>query len=230
MPAALATPKTAVAPKKRRPVARPATEPETMADVIKRLGGVPADRVLMRPTPGTATEEDALDERFCELVDGTLVRKALGHEESRLGVILGYFIEDFLGERNVGFTVGADALHRLATGCLRGPDVAFTLWERTPRRRMPKEAIGSIVPDLAVEVLSRGNRKAEIERKRNEYFAAGVRLVWIADPRKRTVEVWTDAHTRTTLDESGTLDGGDVLPGFALPIREWFRRAERGGR
>ncbi len=221
-------PTTLAKPQRRQPSAPP-VRPETMADVIHQLGGIPADRILMRPTPGTATEADAVRHKLCELIDGTLVRKAVGYEESRLALILSHFIEDFLEENNIGFTVGADALHRLAPGRLREPDVAFTRWERMPRRRVPKEAIGSIVPDLAVEVLSRGNRKREIEQKRREYFTAGVTLVWIMDPRKRTVDVWTDADTRTVLHEDDALDGGDVLPGFRLPIRRWIERAERGG-
>ena len=207
---------------------RAAVQVETMADVIARLGGIPAERILMQPTPGTATEADALRHRLCELIDGTLVRKPMGFEEGRLEIILSHFIEDYLEENNIGFTNGADVLTRFEPGQLRGPDVTFTSWDRTPNRRLPKGAIGAIPPDLAVEVLSRSNRKREIERKRREYFAAGVRLVWIMDPRKATVEVWTDAKSRTILTIDESLDGGEVLPGFALPIRRWIERAERG--
>jgi Uma2 family endonuclease len=66
-------------------------------------------------------------------------------------------------------------------------------------------------------------------RKLREYFKAGVRLVWYIDPSKRTVQVYTAVDRSTLLDESHALDGGDVLPGFSLSIRDWFAEAERTG-
>ena len=70
----------------------------------------------------------------------------------------------------------------LFRGLVRIPDVAFTSWERLPGRRVPPEPIPELAPDLAVEVLSQSNTEAEMTRKRGEYFAAGVRLVWLVDP------------------------------------------------
>jgi Uma2 family endonuclease len=65
-----------------------------------------------------------------------------------------------------------------------------------------------------------------MERKLREYFQAGVRLVWYVDPEARTVEIFTAVDWSTMLDESRTLDGGDVLPGFVLPLRELFPRRD----
>ena len=59
-------------------------------------------------------------------------------------------------------------------------------------------------------------------RKRREYFAAGTRLVWEVNPRRRTVTVYTGPRTSTRLTETDTLTGGDVLPGFSLPLAELF--------
>src|SRR5262249_44762398 len=81
-----------------------------------------------------------------------------------------------------------------------------------------------VAPNLAVEVLSEGNTPAEIERKLKEYFLAGVELAWIVDPFKRTVAVHTAPDRLRTLSEKGTLDGGSVLPGFTLAVRELFAR------
>ena len=77
-------------------------------------------------------------------------------------------------------------------------------------------------PDLAVEVLSESNTAEEMARKLREYFAAGVRLVWMIDPRDRTATVFTGPELSRMLDETHTLDGGDVLPGFQLPLRDLF--------
>ena len=66
-------------------------------------------------------------------------------------------------------------------------------------------------------------------RKRREYFAGGARLVWQVYPDTRTVEVYTDPDTFTTLGEDDTLTGDPVLPGFTLSVRRWFERAGQRG-
>jgi Uma2 family endonuclease len=79
---------------------------------------------------------------------------------------------------------------------------------------------------MAVEVLSEGNTVGEMRRKLRDYFQAGVRLVWYIDPATRTAEVYTAPEQRHVVTEQGILDGGDVLPGFRLPLGELFSRAE----
>jgi Uma2 family endonuclease len=74
-----------------------------------------------------------------------------------------------------------------------------------------------------------GNTPKEMTRKLDEYFRAGVRLVWYGNPKKRTVSVYTAPDHSVSLGDGETLDGGGVLPGFSLSIREWFGRAERTG-
>ena len=65
-------------------------------------------------------------------------------------------------------------------------------------------------------------------RKLGEYFKAGVLLVWIVDPRARTVAVYTKAAQEPLiLGEADTLDGGDVLPGFQLVLQDLFGRLDR---
>ena len=85
-----------------------------------------------------------------------------------------------------------------------------------------KAPILDLAPDLAVEVLSKSNSRGEMQRKLRDYFAAGTKLVWYVDPKKRTVRVYTDPDNAATLTEDRTLDGGDVLPGFTLRLRELF--------
>ena len=88
-----------------------------------------------------------------------------------------------------------------------------------------------LAPDLAVEVLSEGNTKGEMERKLKDYFFAGVRLVWYIDLKKRTAAVYTSPDEGATLTEDQSLDGGAVLPGFRLSLRKLFARpTPPGGR
>ena len=205
----------------------PTAPPDNLEDLLTRLGDVPARRIRMRPAPGTATEQDAIDaatrdERLCELVDGTLVEKVMGYPESILAAALIEVLRVFVRARKLGLVSGPDGMIRLFPGIIRIPDVAFVSWDRVPGRRVPRQPAPQMAPDLAIEVLSPGNTATEMQRKIRDYFEAGVRLVWIVDPETRTVSVHRSADRETVLKAIETLDGGDVLPGFALPLRELF--------
>jgi Uma2 family endonuclease len=115
----------------------------------------------------------------------------------------------------------------IAPGLVRIPDVSFVSWERLPGRESPREPIPDLAPDLAVEVLSKGNTKPEMDRKVREYFEAGVVLVWLIDPRKRTARVFSAAGKSTLVRADGSLDGGAVLPGFVLRLSDLLDRGRR---
>lgn len=206
---------------------------ETIDDLLKSLGGICPKRVRLTPTPGTATVRDVarlLDrhERKYELVDGTLVEKIMGQKESYVAMELGFILKEWnRASGNVGMILGADGPFHLMQNLVRIPDVSFTNWYRLPGRHVPTEPVPDVVPDLAVEVLSEGNTQEELERKLKEYFLSEVNLVWFVDPRKRTVQVYTSPDNMTLLRESDTLDGGDVLPGFSVPVARLF--ADLGG-
>jgi Uma2 family endonuclease len=216
-------------------VSTPTAAIETLADLLEQLGGIAPDRVRFRPAPGTATEEDVLairnspERRLCELVDGVLVEKTMGFREAYLGSIVTAILWTFVRRRNLGLVTGASGMMRLMAGLVRIPDGAFISWSRLPNRRVPTEPIPDVAPDLAVEVLSTGNTAREMARKRQDYFAAGVQVVWQVDPRTRTVEVFTSPEQSTVLHEAQTLEGGTVLPGFTLPLQELFAELDLHG-
>ena len=199
----------------------------TIGDLLKRLGNIPAERVRLNPTPGTATEKDVLDvldreNRPCELVEGTLVAKAVGYEESELALLIGTFLNNYVRPRKLGIVTGADGTIRLFPGLVRIPDVAFESWGCFPDRRRPKTRIPRLAPDLVVEILSKGNTKPEMAKKLGEYFGAGVRVVWLVDHRKRTVRVHTAVDESVLIKQGQALDGGAVLHGFMLRLDELF--------
>lgn len=207
------------------------TTPETIADLLERLDGISPQRVRLKPPPGTAVEEDV--ERYkhqdgrkhlLELVEGTLVEKAVGQYESQLAVILSYYLMDFLIKHPMGIVLGADGGHRLDIGLIRMPDVAFISHDRLDALKT-RPAVVPFAPDLAVEVISPGNTSGEMERKLQEYFDAGVKLVWYVYPETQTVSVYRSIDQARELKIDDSLDGEDVLPGFTLSIREWFSRA-----
>jgi Uma2 family endonuclease len=199
----------------------------TAADLVRRFGPISLDRICFSPFPGTATEQDALDlhqrtDRLFELVDGVLVEKVMAFRESFLAIALSAILRSFVTPRNLGAVIGADGMMRLAPGLVRIPDISFIPWDRFPDRRIPDDPIADVAPDLAVEVLSPSNTKEEMKGKRRDYFAAGCRLVWEVDPVERIVTVYTSPNRSKVLRENQTLDGGAVLPGFALPLRQLF--------
>src|SRR5437588_10969424 len=190
---------------------------KTLADLLDRLGGIPLDRIRFRPFPGTATVQDVIDiqhqeGKLCELVEGVLLEKAVGYNESSLAVFLAGLLNAFVIPRNLGLVTGPDGTVELVADLVRVPDVAFTSRDRLPGRRPPAAPVPRLAPNLAVEVLSRSNPPDEMAAKRRDYFSAGVELVWEIDSRTRTVVVYTSPTESATLGLGDTLDGGTVLP------------------
>jgi len=205
---------------------------ETVGELLEKLGRIDPRRVRLSPPPGEATEKDVLalldhENRLYELVDGVLVEKIMGLKESALAMLLGRRMGNFVEQFDLGIVAGADGTLRLMPRLVRIPDVSFISWQQLPNREYPTQPIPDLYPDLAAEVLSAGNTVQEIERKLKEYFLAGTRLVWIIDPDARIIHVYTSPDDWTILEETDTLTGGEVLPGFKLPLRQLFARLPR---
>ena len=201
----------------------------TLADLRKRLGNIPLDRIRFEPAPGTATvknliELDRRGDSLCELVDGTLVEKAVGAKESNLA----WFSATGSVRISTGTTLGHASPPTACCGSLPGlvriPDLSFVSWDKLPGRMVPEKPVPALVPDLAVEVLSEGNTPAEMKRKVGEYFDAGVGLVWLIDPEEARGAVYTAPHRSVLIREDQSLDGGDVLPGFSVALADLLRR------
>ena len=202
----------------------------TINDVAELFGDMPAWRIRSAPAPGTATEDDVIEiaereDRLCELVEGVLVEKTVGYDESCLTVDLASLIHSFVKARKLGKVSGPDGMMRLFPGLVRIPDVTFVSWKMYSQRRGSRK-MPQLAPDLAVEVLSDDNTPKEMSRKLDDYFDAGVRLVWFVDPRRRRVKVFTGKKSSKKLGESETLTGGRVLPGLSVPLAELFADVE----
>lgn len=206
----------------------------TLADMLTHLGGIPLERIRTYPPLGMATQEDVLqsesrDRRICELIDGVLVEKTMGYLESLVAAMIIQRLGHFVETHDLGIVLGPDGTLRILPNQVRIPDVCFISWNQFPNRELPEDPILARAPDLAVEVLSKGNTEGEMRRKLHDYFTAGVRLVWYIDPRSRTAKVYTSEDQCTEFDEQQSLSGGEVLPGFELPLEELFAKAERQG-
>ena len=164
-------------------------------------------------------------DRIVELVEGEIVEMPLPNgEHGEVLAILTIKLGHYVLERGLGRVATGDAgfaLERNPDGrdTVRGMDLAFISKAKAPAP-LPNTLL-EYAPDLAVEVISPSNEAADIRLKIRQLLDAGTALVWIVYPEMRIVDV----HTRegaTTLDAADTLSGGDVLPGFEIPVREIF--------
>jgi Uma2 family endonuclease len=158
-----------------------------------------------------------------ELVEGRLIRMSpVGALHGAVTVRLLVLLAQHARTHNLGF-VGTEVGFILATNpdTVRAPDVAFVRGDRIPRSGVPR-GFWPGPPDLAVEVLSPDDRRADVDAKVREYLTGGVRLVWIVDAELRTVIAHPQSGAAVTLTEDAALDAGDVLSGFSCPVRDIF--------
>jgi Uma2 family endonuclease len=105
---------------------------------------------------------------------------------------------------------------------VRKPDVSFIQASRLPASERPTGHC-QIAPDLAVEVVSPNDLFEDVSRKVEEYLAAGVRLVWVIDPKAERVFIYRQDGSATILTNKDSLDGEDVVPGFLCAIADLFK-------
>ncbi len=209
------------------------TPVETIADLLHNLGDIPSNRI--RLPAGGATEEDVIrhldgdDKRIYELIDGVLVEKAMGMRESVVAVECSRHIGNYLDEHDRGIVFGTDGPIRIRHGRIRFPDTGFVSWDRLPNQELPDDPILDAAPNLTIEVFSKSNTNREMELKLQDYFQAGVQLVWIIYPKTQSAVVYTSPTRKKAIGPDGVLDGGKVLPGFALPLKKLFARTRRRG-
>lgn len=130
-------------------------------------------------------------------------------------------LENFARPRGLGAVLG-DGGFLLARDpdTVRGPDVSFVSRDRWAAHDRKRYFDGA--PDLAVEILSPSNRAGDMHAKIADYLAAGARLVWVVDPKRRAVTAYRSLLAPRRLFEADVLDGEDALPGFAASVASIF--------
>ena len=186
---------------------------------------MPAEPAYVPDMPALMTADELLHANIpnkrTELVRGVLrVREPAGFEHGRVAMNLGAELRVYAKHTGAGAVLAAETGFKLFTDpdTVRAPDVAFVAKGREP----PPGATGfaDLAPDLAVEVLSPGDRPGEILAKVADWLSAGTRLVWVVDPLRRVARVYRHDGTETIVTADGALEGEDVLPGFACPLEE----------
>ena len=175
---------------------------------------ITADELLLMPRNG---------QRY-ELLRGVLVKKMPTGNPHRVTVSrIDYALTGYAEENDYGSTGAGEPGYRLdrEPDTVRAPDVVWIAPGRIPEgaRGYPE-----LAPDLAVEVKSPGNSNPELAAKAAMWLSYGSREVWVADPERVTITVYRLYQEPVTLGEDDTLEGGDLLPGFAVPVWQLFRR------
>ncbi len=159
-----------------------------------------------------------------ELVDGVLIRtNQPGFAHAIVVAALIHVLRSFAVERTLGVVGGGGGfVFRRKPDRVYAPDVVFVRADRLPPRDQ-REGFLELIPDFAAEVLSPSDTVSDVNAKMGVYLEAGVRLAWVVDPRRQGVTVWEPDRTGRVLAVGDELDGGDVLPGFRLPVADLFR-------
>jgi Uma2 family endonuclease len=174
-----------------------------------------------------ATEDDLLqtpeDGQKYELVDGEiLVSPGAGARHGRICVRLMTRLDAFVSEHKLGYVLEGQTGFRIPGKAdhrdIRIPDLTFVAAHRFPEG--PPSGFPDLAPDLAVEVLSPSDRPHYVLDKIGQLLDAGSRLVWVIDPEKRTAAVYRSHMDVRVINESGSLEGEDVIPGFSCPVSE----------
>jgi Uma2 family endonuclease len=159
-----------------------------------------------------------------EIERGELVRLPLSNfNSSQIGIEIARLLSTWAKEHSAGRVAGADGAYVLQQDPLivRIPDVSFVAADRLPPREEWQRFL-ALAPDLAVEVVSPSDTVRDMTFKVIEYLDFGVRMVWVVFPDSRAVQVYFADRSSRLLSANETLDGGDVLPGFSLPIATLF--------
>lgn len=186
-----------------------------MAEQIGYMGSqarlMTAEELLGSDVPNKSTE----------LVRGVLVvREPPGGWHGVLAARLTVLLGQHVYSRRAGEVLAQDTgfLIEREPDTVRAPDVAFV--SAAKASAIGRRGYAPFAPDLAVEILSPGDRAGEVLGKVADWLRAGVRLVWVIDPDRRVAHVHRGDGTITIVHDDGALDGEDVLPGFTCSLRE----------
>lgn len=181
-------------------------------DITKRMTATEFDAFALRPDNSG---------RVLEYIGGEVIEVPSNPYVSKIAARIITLIGMFLLQNDIGHLTGEAGGYQVS-GERYAPDVAFISYQKQPE--LARKGYNPNPPDLAVEVISdpdNSEEQTQLRLKLTSYLAAGV-LVWIVNPHTRVVEVHQAGQPPRVIDENGTLDGGEVLPGCQLAVRDIF--------
>lgn len=176
------------------------------------------------PPPLTAAELYHMgDIGPSELINGEIVTQMpTGHPHAFIESMLAFFLNLFMRQHKIGriLTGEVGIVTKRQPDSIRAADVAFISHERLALTQT--EGYLDVAPELVVEIMSPGNAWSDMQEKLAEYFAIGVQMIWVVDPRLEQVHVYRSLEQVRLLRKQDTLPGEDVLPGFAVALVDIF--------
>ena len=185
------------------------------------------DRRAAPPSGRLVTGEELLQHPEwgpCELIRGKVVPVCRPNSEH--GVLmteLAARLWNHVKDKKLGKVFSGDSGVYLERNpdTVRGPDVFYLRAERLPDGRVPEQYM-EVAPDLCVEIISPNDTWSDMNEKVDMYFAAGVALVWVIDPRTRKAHVYKHGRDARIIPSGGALSGEDILPNFTLKLEDLF--------
>ncbi len=172
---------------------------------------VTAEELLQMPAEGLVVE----------LIDGEIKKMSTaGFEHGRIAMLAGISLGTYVRRRALGEVTAAETgfILRRNPDTVRAPDVAFVSKERF----VHTAGYFPGAPDLVIEVVSPTDTYSDVDAKVLDWLRSGVRLVIVIDPSKRSAVVHRSMTETLRIGIEGAIDGGDVVPGWELPLRELF--------
>ena len=180
----------------------------------QRVASMTADELLAMPHNGY---------RY-ELVQGELRQMELaGRQHGRTAAQIGGCLGAFVATNGLGetYAAGTGFIIDTAPDTVRAPDVSFVARERAEATAEDRGFFPG-APDLAVEIISPNDRSNEVEEKVSDWLRAGTQMVVVIDPLQRTATVYRSFDEICVLTERDMLDGGEVVPGWKMPLADVF--------
>ena len=159
-----------------------------------------------------------------ELIGGVICETmAAGQDHGKYVMNLAVEMGSFIKSRQLGSLIGSDSgiLLERSPDTVREPGLAFISAEKMPLG-ISQPGYSEVVPDIVVEIASPSDSRRAVNDKARMWHTYGVRLVWVAYPDTRTVDLHGEDGSIVTLTEDDSLDGGDVLPGFTCTVSDIF--------
>ena len=181
---------------------------------LQTVATMTADELLVMPHNGY---------RY-ELIKGELRQMApAGRQHGRIAATICSRLESFVRNNNLGEIYAAETGFLIWTDpdTVRAPDASFVSSARADATD-EEEGFFPGAPDLAVEVISPNDRAVEVEDKASDWLRAGAKMVLVLNPKTRTATISRGFDDVRMLTEGDTIDGGDVVPGWQLPLADVF--------
>jgi len=174
---------------------------------------ITAEEFMNMPEPADGSKQ--------ELLRGEIVTMAMNQDEHCLvQAHMVWLLKNVVYPGKLGWVLTENAVTiERDPDTVRGPDISFYSIHRVPNR---PHGYNPLPPDLVVEILSPSDRRGAVRDKIREYIRAGVPLIWLVDPELQIATVYAGSIRGVEHDSADTITGGDVLPGFACKVAEFF--------